>query len=259
MLLVFHVRLTLLVNMGPRVHFLAVLHDSSVQSGSVEICAVFLRRETKHLRPLSGEYLRAWHSPLVPNDIWITMLQNIYMNKLPRPINSLLTAVLNMSSYQSTVCTRLPSTFIVCVCLHRPRTHRAGRKFVCLPMWNFWPSVWVQCSMTTTGHVHKLEYSGSRETLWPMAALSPDQLLQSWTAAQLLHWILKSQGRGFVIVTPFNWQENSKAIALYFALRDVIICYKNKICSGTISLALNLLKSVCRGVDFTDWGYNELN
>lgn len=57
MLLVFHVRLTLLVNMGPRVHFVAVLHDSSVQSGSGEICTVFLRRETKHLRPLSGEYL----------------------------------------------------------------------------------------------------------------------------------------------------------------------------------------------------------
>lgn len=59
MLLVFHVRLTLLVSMGPRVHFVAVLHDSSVQSGSVEIRAVFLRRETKHLRPLSGEYHRA--------------------------------------------------------------------------------------------------------------------------------------------------------------------------------------------------------
>lgn len=61
MLLVFHVRLTLLVNMGPRVHFVTVLHDSSVQSGSGEICRVFLRRETKHLRPLSGEYLSSWH------------------------------------------------------------------------------------------------------------------------------------------------------------------------------------------------------
>lgn len=88
MLLVFHVRLTLLVNMGPRVHFVAVLHDSSVQSGSVEICAVFLRRETKHLRPLSGGYLSGWHSSLVPNDIGITMLQNIYINKLLCPINS---------------------------------------------------------------------------------------------------------------------------------------------------------------------------
>lgn len=88
MLLVFHVRLALLVNMGPRVHFVAVLHDSSAQSGSVEICGVFLRRETKHLRPLSGEYLSGWHSSLVPNDIGITMLQNIYINKLPCPINS---------------------------------------------------------------------------------------------------------------------------------------------------------------------------
>lgn len=34
MLLVFHVGFTLLVNMGPRVHFVTVLHDSSVQSGS---------------------------------------------------------------------------------------------------------------------------------------------------------------------------------------------------------------------------------
>lgn len=33
MLLVFHVRLSLLVNTGPRVHFVSVLHDSSVQSG----------------------------------------------------------------------------------------------------------------------------------------------------------------------------------------------------------------------------------
>lgn len=88
MLLVFHVRLTLLVNMGPRVHFLAALHDSSVQSGSAEICAVFLRRETKHLGPLSGEYLSGWHSSLVPNDIRITLLQNIYINKLLCPINS---------------------------------------------------------------------------------------------------------------------------------------------------------------------------
>lgn len=88
MLLVFHVRLTLLVNMGPRVHFVAVLHDSSVQSGSVEICAVFLRRETKHLRPLSGEYLSGWHSSLVPNDTRITMLLNIYIHKLLCPINS---------------------------------------------------------------------------------------------------------------------------------------------------------------------------
>lgn len=56
MLLVFLVGLTLLVNMGPRVHFVTVLHDSSVQSGSGDICTIFLRRETKHLRPLSGEY-----------------------------------------------------------------------------------------------------------------------------------------------------------------------------------------------------------
>lgn len=56
MLLVFHVGLTLLVNMRPRVHFVTELHDSSVQSGSADICTIFLRRETKHLRPLSGEY-----------------------------------------------------------------------------------------------------------------------------------------------------------------------------------------------------------
>lgn len=56
MLLAFHVGLTLLVNMGPWVHFVTVLHDSSVQSGSGDIYTVFLRRETKHLKPLSGEY-----------------------------------------------------------------------------------------------------------------------------------------------------------------------------------------------------------
>ena len=56
MLLVFHVGLSLLVNMGPRIRFVTVLHDSSVQSGSGDICTAFLRRETKHLRPLSGEY-----------------------------------------------------------------------------------------------------------------------------------------------------------------------------------------------------------
>lgn len=59
MLLVFHVRLSLLVNTGPRVHFVSVLHDSSVQSGSWEKCTVFLRHETRHLRPLSGEYLNS--------------------------------------------------------------------------------------------------------------------------------------------------------------------------------------------------------
>lgn len=170
MLLVFHVRLTLLVNTGPRVHFVAVLHDSSVQSGSVEICAVFLRRETKHLRRLSGEYPRAWHSPLVPNDIWITMLQNIYINKSLGPINSPPTAQPNIGSYQGTVCTPCPHP--LCMCLHRPPTHRAGRKIMFLPMWNFWPSVWVQCSMTTAQHVQKMEYSGVRETVWPTAALS---------------------------------------------------------------------------------------
>lgn len=34
MLLVFHVGLTLLVNMSPRVNFVTVLHDSSVHPGS---------------------------------------------------------------------------------------------------------------------------------------------------------------------------------------------------------------------------------
>lgn len=61
MLLVFHVPLSL-VNTGPRVHFISVLHDSSVQSGSRERCTVFLRHETRHLRPLSGDYLNSWHS-----------------------------------------------------------------------------------------------------------------------------------------------------------------------------------------------------
>lgn len=56
MLLVFHVGLTLLVNMSPRVNFVTVLHDSSVHPGSGNICSAFLRHETKHLRPLSGEY-----------------------------------------------------------------------------------------------------------------------------------------------------------------------------------------------------------
>lgn len=173
MLLVFHVRLTLLVSMGPRVHFVAVLHDSSVQSGSVEIRAVFLRRETKHLRPLSGEYHRAWHSPLVPNDIWITMLQNIYINKLLRPINSLPTAELNIGSDQSAM--RAPCPHSLCMCLHRPTMLRAWRQLVFFfyQCGIFGPSVWLQCSMTTTRQVQKLEYSGSRETVWPMAALSP--------------------------------------------------------------------------------------
>lgn len=53
MLLVFHVRLSLLVNTGPRVHFVSVLHDSSVQSGSWERSTVFLRHVTRHLGPLS--------------------------------------------------------------------------------------------------------------------------------------------------------------------------------------------------------------
>lgn len=140
--------------------------------GQSRYALVFLRRETKHLRPLSGEYIRAWHSPLEPNDIWITMLQNIYINKLPRPINSLSTAELNLGSYQRAMCTPCPHS--LCMCLHRPTTLRTGRQFVFLfPVWNLGPSVWVQCSMTTTRHVQKREYSGSRETVWPMAALSP--------------------------------------------------------------------------------------
>lgn len=49
MLLAFHVGLTLFVNMGPRVHFVSVLHDSSVQAGSGNRCSAFLRRESKHL------------------------------------------------------------------------------------------------------------------------------------------------------------------------------------------------------------------
>lgn len=62
MLLMFHVPLPLLVNTGPRVHFVSVLHDSSVQSGPRERCTVFFRHETRHLRPLSGDYLNSWHS-----------------------------------------------------------------------------------------------------------------------------------------------------------------------------------------------------
>lgn len=190
MLLVFHVRLTLLVNMGPWVHFVAVLHDSSVQSGSVEICAVFLRRETKHLRLLSGEYRHAWHSPLVPNDIRITMLQNIYINKLMPPINSLPTAGLHIGSYQSSAC--VPHPHPLCMCLLRPTTHRAGRKDMFSPMWNSGPSVRVQCSMTTAQRVQMLEYSGSRETVWPMAALSPGRRAEttcSSTRVQLSFFI----------------------------------------------------------------------
>lgn len=217
MLLVFHVRLTLLVNMGPRVHFVAVLHDSSVQSGSVEICAVFLRRETKHLRPLSGEYLRAWHSPLVPNDIWITMLQNIYINKLLRPINSLPTAELNIGSYQST-CALPIRIHCVCVCTDPQHWEELGGNLLFTNVDFFQPSVWVQCPISTTRHVQKLEYSGSRETVWPKAALSPGwraeticsstrlqlsifvgywKALKKATQSELL-WL--SQGRGFVIV-----------------------------------------------------------
>lgn len=172
MLLVFHVRLTLLVNMGPRVHFVAVLHDSSVQSGSVEICAVFLRRETKHLRPLSGEYLSGWHSSLVPNDIGITMLQNIYINKWLCPINSPPDCWARHRLLPEHR-VRSPSASIVYVFAQTCNTQ--SWQTVCLftNVEFFRPFVWVPRSMTTSGPVSKkLEYSGSRETVWPMVALS---------------------------------------------------------------------------------------
>lgn len=84
MLLVFHVGLTLLVNMGPRTLFVTVLHDSSVQSGSGNICTVFLRLETKHSRPLLGEYWSSWHCS------WWYLHHNAtapYIYRLLSPIN----------------------------------------------------------------------------------------------------------------------------------------------------------------------------
>lgn len=175
MLLVFHVRLTLLVNMGPRVHFVAALHDSSVQSGSVEICAVFLRRETKHLGPLSGEYLSGWHSSLVPNDIRITLLQNIYINKLLCPINSPPDCWAGQRLLPEHR-VHSPSAFIVYVFAQTCNTQ--SRQTVCL----FYEcgiclffftirlgasALWQQVDMSK-----KQEYSGSRERVWPMVALS---------------------------------------------------------------------------------------
>lgn len=175
MLLVFHVRLALLVNMGPRVHSVAVLHDSSVQSGSVEICAVFLRRETKHLRPLSGEYLSGWHSSLVPNDIGITMLQNIYINKLLCPINSPPDCWARHRLLPEHR-VRSPSASIVYVFAQTCNTQSwqtVGLFTKCAFFFFCWPFVWVQRSLTTSGPVSKkLEYSGSRETVWPTVALS---------------------------------------------------------------------------------------
>lgn len=178
MLLVFHVRLTLLVNMGPRVHFVAVLHDSSVQSGSVEICAFLLRRETKHLRPLSGEYLsvdtRLWSLMISGLPCYRTFLLINYCVQLaPSPAAEPDIRLLPEHPVHS------PNALIV----YRPRAHRVSyHLFECSARWQ---------------HVHKAGIVRKRERVWPMVALSPGCRTESTCSlyqavVQYLHRKLKS-------------------------------------------------------------------
>lgn len=184
---------------------------------------------------------------------------------------------------QLTLC-RLPSStwapttphpHSLCVCVHSSTTRRAGRQFVFRPMQNF-STICLGAVLYDNNSTcpkagifwkqrNSLTHGCTRSWL-----KGRDHSLQEQTAAQDLHWRLKiaasvplkpalrplNQGHGFVISTLVNWQENSKAITFYFAPRDNIIRFIIEIYSGTISLELNNLKSVCRSVGSTDWDHD---
>lgn len=154
---------------------------------------------------------------------------------------------------------RIPRPHSLCMCLHRPTAHRAGRQFVFFTMWNFSTICLGAVLYDNNSTCPKAGIFRKRRNSLTHGCTQPwlkgrDHLLQYQAAARYLHWILKSlkvepellwlsEGHSFVIVTLLNWQENSKAITLYLALRD-IIRFINKIYFGTISLELNNLKSV---------------
>lgn len=127
------------------------------------------------------------------------MLQNIYINKLLRPINSLPTGELNIGSYQSAMCA--PCLHLLCVCLHRPTMLRARRQLVIffffLPMWNFWTICLaaVLYDNNSTGPKAGI-FRKQRNSLTHGCTQSwlkgRDHLLQCQAAAECLYWILKS-------------------------------------------------------------------
>lgn len=190
-------------------------------------CAVFLRRETKHFRPLSGEYLSGWHSSLVPNDIRITMLQNIYIHKLLRPINS------------------PPDCWAPHRLLPEHRAHSLSASIV-----NVFAQSWqTVCIFTNVDFFFFLPPVEKQFDPWSHSRLSSSEIKKA----------LKKKGGGKVTsvtvafadsrswlwkVSPLNWYGKSKTITFHFALKGNISIFFIHL--GTASLKWNNLESVCK-------------